>query len=224
MPTLVPVLEVVGIGRYIVQDTALQDVIVLSHLDRVLTELQVDLILIVVPLVGKLEIGEGTQLTRSFAVIGHFHEPELEVSSQGYVVRGLTLNIRVTARDARISRAVTALTGVRVQGFTHRLPARRPIVPALIVAEIDVTPGLVHRNVVETQPREATLCRGLVDAVASRVVGRDGPILGRAQVVGPGARSIGTFDDVLAVDIVEVSVAHGFFDGEAPKHWPAYGA
>ena len=103
---------------------------------------------------------------------------------------------------------MTANRVVLRQRFAHRLPGGRPVIAAVVVAQVKVTAGLVHRHTVETQTQETAVRARFVKAVATGVVGNHGAVLSGAEVIAPRLRRVWPGDNVFFGIVVEVSVLH----------------
>ncbi len=132
------------------------------------------------PLIGELAVGEHVDFTRAVALVGHFESPVLEGLSQGDEVRGLGRNAFVARLEDGIGCAVAAGGLVLVEWLAHRLPRGRPVIAIGLVPQVEVAPRLIHRDAVEEQAQEAPARARFVEAIATRVVGDDGAILGGA--------------------------------------------
>src|SRR5208283_607331 len=103
---------------------------------------------------------------------------------------------------------MTAFRFVFRQRFPNRLPRRGPKVLAPFVVNVNIAPRLIHGNDIEAQPSETALCGGLVEAVPACIVGDDGTVFGGTQIVAPRTGSIWPLDNILLVEIVEISKLH----------------
>jgi tetratricopeptide (TPR) repeat protein len=88
------------------------------------------------------------------------------------------------------------------------LPSEGPKISVRSIAQINITTGTIHRHAVEAETQMATRARRTRKGIATGVVGDDGAVLLRSEVVHPGGGSVRACDDVLAGRIVEVSVFH----------------
>ena len=168
--------------------------------------LQVDLVLLVVAVVGELGVTGQGQAAGAVRLVGHRQGPDLIGLAPGHIVGGLRGDAGIARLHFGVAHAVAALAPVGVQRFCHRLPGGGPVVAAGIVPQIEVAAGLVE--LVEHIPQDPAVGAGPGKAVASRMVGDDGAVLRRAQIVDPGGRGIGAVDHVFTGGIVKVSVSH----------------
>ena len=90
--------------------------------------------------------------------------------------------------------------------LSNRLPGQRPVIPGLIVAKVDITSRLV--KLIKYITKDTSVCTGLCETVTSRIVGYDGTILRRSQIVGPGSRCIRSLDHILFCGFVKKTVTH----------------
>jgi hypothetical protein len=170
--------------------------------------LEVDQVLGRVPLVRELAVCECRKLPGLVGGVGDLEPPILELLPERDEIGRLRRDARVFRRDDGIRRPMPADRLVFIERFPHRLPGHRPVVGRLVVPEIEVPAGLVHRDGVESEAHEASLCPGLVEAVPAGVVRDDGPVLGRPEVVAPGSRGIRPGYHVFLRGVVKVAVAH----------------
>ena len=170
--------------------------------------LQVHLVLLVIAMAGEFGVAGEGQGPGAVRVVAHRQPPDLMGSVQGHVVGRLAVDAAVIRLHDRIAHTVTADAFVCIQVLTHRLPGRRPEISRLTVPEVDVTPRLVE--LVEHVAQNPSVGSGFYEAVAPRVVGNQGPVLRRTQVVGPRRGGVGPSDDVLTGLMVKISVLHCF--------------
>jgi hypothetical protein len=78
-----------------------------------------------------------------------------------------------------------------------RLPRWRPILPCLVVSDVEVSTGSVCGQVVVPISEDSSVKWVDVETVAARGVGDDGAVLVVAQVVDPRRRGIGSDNNVL---------------------------
>src|SRR5699024_9851054 len=164
--------------------------------------LQVDLVLLVVAVVGELGVTGQGQAAGAVRLVGHRQGPDLIGLAPGHIVGGLRGDAGIARLHFGVAHAVAALAPVSVQRLCHRLPGGGPVVAAGIVPQIEVAAGLVE--LVEHIPQDPAVGAGPGKAVASRMVGDDGAVLRRAQIVDPGGRGIGAVDHVFTGGIVKV--------------------
>ena len=70
-------------------------------------------------------------------------------------------------------------------------------------------PRTVERHAVRTETCDALVLGLFVEGVPAGVVREHGAQVLDPDVVCPGNRNVGTFDDIFAIGVVEVAVAHG---------------
>jgi len=136
-----------------------------------------------VPEIGEFAVGEDRQLALLLGGVGHLEAPVLEGLAERHEVRGLGRDAGVLALHDRVGHAVAALRLVLVEGLGDGLPGGRPEIAGGFVAQVKLAARLVHRDAVETHPQEATGGAALVERIAAGVVGDDGAILRRTEVV-----------------------------------------
>ena len=140
------------------------------------------------------------------ADVGYGELPDFQTLVERNKVTRPRLDAAKARRDGRIAQAVAA--NVVFEIATGRLPRGRPEFAGLIVAQVDVAPAQVERNVVIAIARKAAKPRITVEGIsASRV--RYQPEVGlTSQVIDPRQGGVGPSDHVLAVQIVEVPIFH----------------
>ena len=163
-----------------------------------------------VPFRRKLDVREQIERARPRAVILDTQVPNLVVLAERDEVSTFGANVGVLRFDDRVAGAVATGRAVHFERFADGLPRARPVIAGISIAQVEIAPGLVHGDGVESQTREASLCGGLEEAVAAGIVRNDRAVLGRAEVVAPRAWRIGARHDVFASFVVEETVAsHG---------------
>ena len=93
-----------------------------------------------------------------------------------------------------------------VQRFPHGLPRNGPVVPAFAVAQVNVPPRLITR--VEAVAQDAPVRPGPDKAVAARVVGKDGAVLRRTEVIRPRRRRVRPGNHIFPGCFIKITVFH----------------
>ena len=204
-----PLAAVAAVGVHMAELVdALQDMIFVELGDGdELGVLHVHQILGVEALGGELTVAEHANLPRLVARIGNSQPPDLVGSVQGHVIQRLGRDTVIFAFDLGVAGAVAGDGVVFLQILFHGPPGGRPEIAAVLVAQIDIAARLV--KLVEHIAQDAARRAGLDEAVAARVLGHDGAVLRRAQVVGPGHGRAGIGDDVFAFRVVKETELHG---------------
>ena len=218
---LVPVGE---IARVLGQPRARrsQDAAILPHrLGDVLGVLEVQGILQQAPLGRELAEREHAQPARTLAGVRDRQPPVLEVLLQRHEVCRHCPDTAPLALDHRVAEAETRGGPVLVERLAHGLPCGRPEVAAVAVAQVKLAAGHVHRHGVVAVPQETPRRRRAREAVAAGVVGDDGAVAARTEVIGPRPRRVGAGDDIFPGSVVKVSVVHRMKgSGEEPANGP----
>ncbi len=116
------------------------------------------------------------------------------------------LDAAAAALVHRVAQPVAAAVGI------HRaaagLPGDRPVLAGVLVPQVNIMAGPVHRHPVGAKAGDAVMLRALVKEIpARRVVDHPAQLL-YPEVVGPGNRQIHPVDDILAVLLVKMAVLH----------------
>ena len=170
--------------------------------------LQVYQVLLVIRLVGEFTVAADGQVPNPVRIVPHQNPPNLVLRAQGHIVHCLGVNPRVVCQHVGVGDAVAALTVVLGQILSHRLPGSGPVVPAVIVPQVDVASGLV--KVVEPIPKNSSIGARLAEAVAAGLIGNNRAVLGGAEIIRPGCRGIRPGDDIFPILIVKIAVFHRF--------------
>ena len=168
--------------------------------------LEVDLILLVVAVVGELSIACQGQAAVPVRVIGDGEGPDFISFALGHIVDGLGGDVCIAGFHPGVAHAVAALDLVVVQVFSHRLPGSGPEISALIIPQIDIPARLV--KLVEHIPENPAVGTRPLEAVAAGVVGDDGAVGRRPQIVDPGGGGVGAVDHIFAGFVIKISVSH----------------
>ena len=89
------------------------------------------------------------------------------------------------------------------------LPGHRPVLPRLVVPEVEVVPRAVHGHPVGAEPGDPVVLRALVEQIAPGGVVDHGAKLLHPQVVGPGHGHVHPVDDIFPPLHVKMSILHG---------------
>jgi len=89
-----------------------------------------------------------------------------------------------------------------------RLPAGRPELVAVVVAEVDVAAAEVEGNLVVAIAADAAKACIAKERIAAGGVRNDAEVGLTAQVIHPGQRSVRLGNYVFPIAIVEISVLH----------------
>ena len=107
----------------------------------------------------------------------------------------------------RVAQPVAA--AVVLQRPSAGLPGHRPVLPRLIIPDVDIVARAVHGHAVGAEAGDAVVLRALVKEVApGGMVDHRGHVL-HAQVIGPGHGHVHPVNDVLPLFLVKVSIFHG---------------
>ena len=171
--------------------------------------LQVDGVLLIVAFGGELAVGENGKLPGPVGAVGNLHPPDLVSGAKGHIVQYPAGDACVHAFHLGIAGAVAGYGVEVMKGLFHRPPRGRPVVAVFIVPQVHIAAGLV--KLVEGIAQDTACRAGLDKAVAAGILGDDGAVFRRAEVVGPGHGRAGVGDDVLPRRIVKITVLHGVF-------------
>ena len=114
---------------------------------------------------------------------------------QRHIIEHPAFDVPIGGFDLGIGGAVAGDGMIVGQGLFHRAPGSGPEIAVRLVAQIDIAAGLVE--LVEGVAQDAAGRAGLDKAVAAGVLGDDGAVLRRAQIVGPGHGRAGIGDHIL---------------------------
>ena len=170
--------------------------------------LKVNLVLLVVRVVYELTVACYGKLSGLVGGVCYLCRPNLVGCVLGNVVGNLALNSAVLRGDDGVCSTVAAFTLEAVKALAYRRPRSRPVVACFGISDVDITSGSIVRNAVKAVADNASVCAALYEAVSARVVGDDSSVLRGAEVVRPCRGSVGTGDDILFVEFVEVTVVH----------------
>ncbi len=175
---LIPKLEIFGMLRQIAGLGARQHIFLDFCVDDILAILKVERVVPHVPFRRKLDVREQIERARPRAVILDTQVPNLVVLAERDEVSTFGANLGVLRFDDRVAGAVATGRAVHFERFADGLPRARPVIAGISIAQVEIAPGLVHGDGVESQTREASLCSGLEEAVAAGIVRNDRAVLG----------------------------------------------
>ena len=156
---------------------------------------------------GEFAVAEHADLPGRIARVGHLKPPDLVGRVHGHVVQGLGFDAVIGGFDLRIAGAVAGDGFKCFQRLFHRPPGGGPEIARFLVPQIDVAARLVElvEHIAQDAPRRA----GLDEAVAPGVLGHDGAVIRRTQIVGPGHGRAGVGDHVFPAGVIKITVLHG---------------
>ena len=185
--------------------------------DAVLTEfrlchkaavLQVDQVLFIVAVVGEFRIGAHGKGARLIGCICDLDIPDFMACLIRHVIDGFRCDAGIVRAHFCIALTMTDFRMIVLQVLSDRLPGSGPVIPGIIVPEIDIAARLI--GIRKQIPQDAALCAGAHKAVAARIGGNQRTVFRRAEIVGPGRRGIRTRDDIFPRFIVKITVLHDF--------------
>ena len=168
--------------------------------------LQVYEVVLVVALVGELHETGRCDRALLIRIVSQLQLPNFISLIQGNIIQYLGSDLRVLRGDAGISQTMTALTLVILEIFADRLPGCRPVIAGLLITQVDVPSGGII--FIEMIADDTSLRSALYETVAACIIGNDGAVLRRAEVIGPGCRCVRTSDHVLFVRFIKKTVLH----------------
>ncbi len=168
--------------------------------------LQIYLILFIIAVVGKFRIAGQRQIPLDVRTVRDRKRPHFMTFSQGNIIEGFGFDPVIACRHAGISHSVAAGAFVVCEILAHRLPGGGPVIPGLIVTNIEVSSRLIKivKNITENPP----VCAGFYKAVAAGMVGDDRAVFRGTQIIHPGRRRIRPVDHILPVFVVKISISH----------------
>ncbi len=197
------------VGEVIAALAVLRLVVDYAILDFDLADVQIALV------VGRVVVGvpqaeldqrEDRQVGGLIALVGECELPDFQIFAQRHEVARAGANALIGRADDGVAESV--LAGVAVEIAAGRLPRRRPVGAAAVVAQVDVAPARIERDVVVAVARQAAQARVHVEGVAACRIRDDAEIGFAAQVVQPGDGRVRAGDDVLTPGVVKGTVAH----------------
>ena len=158
---------------------------------------------------GQLAVAEQADFPLFVPRVLHLHPPYLVGGVQGHVIQRLGFDAVIARFDLGIGRAVAGDGLKLIQRLFNGPPGGAPEIAAFLVPQVHVPARLV--KLIEHIAQDAPCRAGFDEAVAAGVLGDDGAVCGRAQIIGPGHGRAGIGDQVFTLVIVKVSELHGEF-------------
>ena len=157
--------------------------------------------------VGELGIGIDAQPPRPAGGIVQRQIPQLHILPPGDEQRLGSVNPAPRALVYRVAQPVAA--AVMPQLPAAGLPGHGPVLPRVVVPEIDIVSRPVHGHAVGAEPGDPMVLRALIEEIPpGGVVDHSGHIL-HPQVIGPGHRHIHPVYDILPLFPIKVPIVHG---------------
>ena len=156
---------------------------------------------------AELDGAEEREACRLSPLVRQASAPHLQGLALRDEVQRLDADAVIARRDHGVAEAVTAR--VLLQLALRGLPAGAPVIAGRVVADVEIPPTDVERCVVVAIARQAAEPGVAEEGVPARGVRDDPEVFLAAEVVDPREGRVGSGDDVLASDVVEMPVAHG---------------
>ena len=161
----------------------------------------------------EFRIWEDRQVSRPTAVVAQAQIPDLHRFIHRDKQSLFGTDSAVVTQILHIAQTMPA--GEVFLRLAHRLPGDRPVVPVLVVPEIDIMTRSIHGDTVRAKARDPVVFRAATDQVAACGMVKNAHHVPGPDVIGPGHGNIDPVDHVFSFLIVEVSVLHVFF---LPSH------
>src|SRR6185369_4791875 len=135
-------------------------------------------------------------------MVGDGQLPDFQVLIERNEISSAGLNFLVLRPDDAVAHPLPA--AVILELVARGLPARRPELLAIIVANVDITSSEIKWHVVVARTRDPPQPRVAIKRVPSRRIGNDSEVRLATEVVNPRQRRVRLCDDVLTTLVVEV--------------------
>ena len=155
-----------------------------------------------------LDIPVYTQPARPVGEVAHPHIPKLHRVAKRDKNRLFGGNAAVGALITAVRQAMPAGIFGFVERLAHRLPGHRPVIPGVVVPQIDIVPGPVQRHTVRSEPRHPVILRRTVKRIAARRLVENGAVVVYADIICPGNRCIHPLHHIFPPLIVKSAILH----------------
>ena len=156
---------------------------------------------------AELQIGIDRETAWSFIIIAKGDIPDLHRIVHGHKKSLSCINAAIVAVIFHIAQAVPA--GVMLLRLAHRLPGDGPVITGILIPQIDIMPGPVHRNAVGAKAGNAVILGAFIEQIAPGCVVENPVHVPGADVIGPGHRQIHPVDHIFSTFVVKMAVLHG---------------
>ena len=160
-------ISVIRSSRYKLIDTLNDLVFFKKRLGNELGILKIYLILFVITFIGKFTISENRQSSYFAVIILNLKSPNFIGLVFGNIIQSRTGDTGIFSLDIRIACSVSALALIGIEGFTHRLPAGRPIIRSVIIPKVNVSARAVKlvKDVADYSSIGSALLKGVTSGI-----------------------------------------------------------
>ena len=155
---------------------------------------------------AELQIRKDRQFPLPPAVVSQLQVPDLHRVVHGDKKRLARVDAAVVAAVVHVAQAVPA--GEMLLRLAHRLPGDAPVISALLIPQIKIVAGAVHRHAVRPEAGDPVVFRAFIDQISPRRVVKNAHHVSRSDIVGPGYGQIHPVDHIFSPCIVKMAVLH----------------
>jgi hypothetical protein len=160
------------------------------------------------PMKGKFQIGEDAQPPFSPGKVFQLDIPELHRvvprNKQGLFGGNTPIKALVGAVGKALAANVTPL----IQVLTHGLPGYAPVFSGIVVPDIHVMTGSVHRHPIGAEPGNPMIFWGFIEEIASGGMIKHPAEVLHPNIICPGYGHVNPVDYILPVFRIKITITH----------------
>jgi hypothetical protein len=163
---------------------------------------------------GEFQIPEDAQVPPLTGLVAKPYIPKfhriVRGDKEGLLPPDTPVNALVCTVGKAVAAGIAGSLGIGgVQGLSHRLPGQGPVIPAVVIPDIDIVAGPVHGHPVGPEPGNPVVFRGFIKKIAPGGMVKHPAHIPDTDIISPGNRHIDPVYHVFPVFIVKISVLHG---------------
>ena len=155
---------------------------------------------------AELQVGKHGKPPHPVRIVAQSHLPDLHRVVHGHKQGLPGVDAGIVAVVLAVAQTVTA--GIVLLGLANGLPGYRPIVAAVVIAQIDIVPRPIHGHAIGAEAGDAVVLRRFVEQIAPGDVVEHTVHFMQADVICPGYRHIHPVDHIFPVLIIKITIPH----------------
>ncbi len=154
----------------------------------------------------ELNQGKGRNRSRREPVVAQSKLPDFECLIERHKIARTGRDAAILRAYGRVTHAVPARVLLQIAAGGH--PGWRPVFPALVVTQVDVTPAVIQRNVVIPPACDASQTRISIKRITTGSIGNNAEVRLASEIIDPRQWRIWLSDYIFPVPIVKIAVLH----------------
>jgi hypothetical protein len=117
-------------------------------------------------------------------------------------------NASIVTLIGTIGKALPTDVSGFIQILTHRLPRQAPVFPGVIIPDIDIMPGSIHRHPIRPKPGNPMVFRGFIEKITSRSMVKHPAEVPYPNIIRPGYGHINPVYHILPMFRIKITITH----------------